>query len=181
MMALSSRHALILAVPENGVDKTLNLPVVQSDAEELARALRQSSYDVTIRGTISPQEVSRSMLGTAIRNACKKVSEGGALLIFFSGHGIHADGTITFSLGMLTCKSPSIRPYSASEKFRNGSIARRLGRSYSLLMHVAKDWSRGRRRVTFKSRVGQLKSIAIHECVNIRSCSHVKQVSIRIT
>ncbi len=89
---MSSRQALILAVPENSVDRSLNLPVVQTDADELARALRQSSYEVTIRGAHSPPDVSKNSIGTAIRTACRKVPEKGTLLIFFSGHGIHSGG-----------------------------------------------------------------------------------------
>jgi hypothetical protein len=92
MTAVNSRHALILAVPENSIDKKLNLPVVRSDAELLARALRESRYDVTIRGTSDPAQMSRNQIGRAIREACESVPEDGVLLIFFSGHGVHSNG-----------------------------------------------------------------------------------------
>jgi hypothetical protein len=92
MTAVSARHALILAVPENGIDKKLNLPVVRTDAGLLARALRESSYDVTVCGIDAPSHVSKNLIAIAIRNACEGVPEDGTLLIFFSGHGVHSDG-----------------------------------------------------------------------------------------
>lgn len=90
--SVSARHALILAVPENSVDEKLNLPVVREDVELLARALRESSYDVTIRGANTAYEVSKNLIAKEIRDACDRVPENGTLLIFFSGHGIHSSG-----------------------------------------------------------------------------------------
>jgi hypothetical protein len=92
MIAESARHALILAVPENGIDNKLNLPVVRKDSDLLARALRESSYDVMVRGVDAPHEVSKNLIGAEIRQACERVPEDGTLLIFFSGHGLHSGG-----------------------------------------------------------------------------------------
>lgn len=89
---MTSRHALIVVVPENKGNQRFNLPIVLTDARDLEVSLKQSNYAVKSVGSGQPHDSSRGSILSAIRTSCEGVPLGGTLLLFFSGHGLHSNG-----------------------------------------------------------------------------------------
>lgn len=89
---MSARRALLIGVPENKKDPTLNLPVVQNDIELMQVSLEACGYVVTHLGVDDPSEVSANLIEEAISESCSSAPEDSTLLLYFSGHGIHYNG-----------------------------------------------------------------------------------------
>jgi Caspase domain len=178
MIAESARHALILAVPENGIDNKLNLPVVRKDSDLLARALRESSYDVMVRGVDAPHEVSKNLIGAEIRQACERVPEDGTLLIFFSGHGLHSGGH-----DYLFPWDADLRGSHDSTLFRVGDVSEWVddSRARQIVFFIdacREGFEQGKRPLAASN--GAPKNVAARKNGNTQSCSPASRGNIRI-
>ncbi|HLM88992.1 MAG TPA: caspase family protein [Streptosporangiaceae bacterium] len=101
---MGTRHALLIGVPRCDDDAAFPpIPedVVRADISQMARALRESDYDITVLGVQPDNDLGiKPIAGEANRNrcrdqiaaACKRVPEGGILLVYFSGHGVRLKG-----------------------------------------------------------------------------------------
>ncbi|MDQ1034758.1 hypothetical protein QFZ75_001174 [Streptomyces sp. V3I8] len=89
---MTRRQALLIGVPQcDDVTFSPIAQVVRNDLEKMRSALTPSSYSVDSIGadTLDP---SGSRIRAAIRKACAEAAEGSVLLLYFSGHGVSADG-----------------------------------------------------------------------------------------
>ena len=101
---MGTRHALLIGVPRCDDDAAFPpIPedVVRADISQMARALRESDYDITVLGVQPDEDLAiEPIAGEANRNrcrdqiaaACKRVPEDGILLVYFSGHGVRLKG-----------------------------------------------------------------------------------------
>ena len=89
---MSVKQALLIGVPRNKRDPTLNLPVVYNDISLLHDSLESCGYSVTSCGIDDPSEVSSNLIVDAIQDACVEAPEDSTLILYFSGHGIHYGG-----------------------------------------------------------------------------------------
>ncbi|MGW7454057.1 wHTH domain-containing protein [Streptomyces sp. NPDC054787] len=83
-------RALLIGVPYYKDPAIDDLPFIESDLSELARALRTTGYDVLVHDV---QETDRDSIDLAVESFFQDAAPGQTLLLYLSGHGIHHDGT----------------------------------------------------------------------------------------
>ncbi|MEU6757343.1 caspase family protein [Streptomyces sp. NPDC046685] len=83
-------RALLIGVPYYKDPAIDDLPFIESDLSELARALRTTEYDVLVHDV---QETDRDSIDLAVESFFQDAAPGQTLLLYLSGHGIHHDGT----------------------------------------------------------------------------------------
>jgi hypothetical protein len=91
---VANRHALLIGVPtyderEFNRDERL-AAAVRADVGAMRDALAQSDYQISECGLDS--QATGNRIKGAIKEACKTAPAGGVLLIYFSGHGVSAEG-----------------------------------------------------------------------------------------
>ncbi|QXJ22964.1 caspase family protein [Actinomadura graeca] len=91
---MAGRHALLIGVPQCDDGRFSDIDdVVRSDVHRVGTALEQSGYVVTAFGLDGGKdEPTLTRIRRRIRTACEQVPSGGVLLVYFSGHGVSADG-----------------------------------------------------------------------------------------
>lgn len=92
---MTDRRALLIGVPK--CDGELFRPidlVVAADIKRMKDALGQSGYDVRLCGHDDPadEEPTKNRISAALRRAYEEAPADGILVLYFSGHGVIADG-----------------------------------------------------------------------------------------
>lgn len=89
---MNIRRALLIGVPENTLDPSLNLQVVGNDIAMMQSSLEACGYAVTSIGIAASSIASANLIRHAIAKACSEAPENSTLLLYFSGHGVHVNG-----------------------------------------------------------------------------------------
>lgn len=90
---MQKRRALLVGVPEYESNVLEDLPVVRRDLEILHAAVEQSGYSVRTMGTEGIDQTGQNKLLRAFRKELLNARGLDVLLLYFSGHGIHYDGS----------------------------------------------------------------------------------------
>jgi hypothetical protein len=91
---VTERRALLIGVPNcDDAGFSTITQVVNTDVRKMQSALALSSYDIEVLGGegVGP-EPSGSRIKAAIKKACSEAPHGSVLLLYYSGHGVSADG-----------------------------------------------------------------------------------------
>ncbi|MEL6130513.1 MAG: caspase family protein, partial [Cyanobacteria bacterium J06628_4] len=90
---MKKRRALLVGVPEYESSALEDLPVVRRDLEILHAAVEQSGYSVRTMGTEGIDQTGQNKLLRAFRRELLHARGLDVLLLYFSGHGIHYEGS----------------------------------------------------------------------------------------
>jgi hypothetical protein len=91
---MTERHALLVGVNVYAPERLRDLPIALDDVATMERSLRTSGYQVTsVTGAPGQQMPSRGVIRNEIRSFLSTVPEGSTALVYFSGHGVHLNGT----------------------------------------------------------------------------------------
>jgi hypothetical protein len=91
---MTERHALLVGVNVYAPERLRDLPIALDDVAAMERSLRTSGYQVrSVTGAPGQQTPSRGVIRNEIRSFLSTVPEGSTALVYFSGHGVHLNGT----------------------------------------------------------------------------------------
>ncbi|MBD2093005.1 caspase family protein [Microcoleus sp. FACHB-1515] len=89
---MRKRRALLIGIPEYESDAITNLPIVRKDIETLHAALEKSGFAIRAIGVDGESQTGRNKILRELRRECKEAKGVEALLLYFSGHGMHYRG-----------------------------------------------------------------------------------------